>query len=523
MQARGQALGDAWWAPLGHPLVAAAVAAAAALNVAARLLARPGLWLDEALSVNIASLPLGDISEALRHDGHPPLFYVLLHGWMRVFGSGDVAARSLSSALSVVSLPLAYRLGRRVHGSAVGVLAVVVLALSPYHLRYGSEARMYALIICLVFAGALIVLNALDRAEDDVPWRWLVGVGVVTALLLWTHYWSMWLLGAVGVLMCLRIVRRRRSGWDRGALGVLGAMVAGGLAFLPWVPSMLYQAAHTGTPWAKVFGPTTLVVQSWQEFSGGPYSEPQVLALGTALVFAIGIFGVGTGSWAIELDLRTRPESRPLAATLLATVVVACIGGIATRTTFAPRYAAIYFPFVVVLVALGLSRFRGVGARSVVIAVFSVLSLVGSFVVLRLERTQAVDVARRISATGRTGALVAVCPDQLGPSTSRALGPGWDVVTYPRFESPQRVDWVDYVERNRANDPERFAEELLARADDRPIFVVSEDNYVTLVGQCASMMLAVSRQRPGARLVSAAQSPRFFETMSLYEVPPPGP
>ena len=55
---------------------------------------RSPLWLDEALSVNIAKLPIGQIPAALRHDGHPPLYYVLLHVWMSVLGSGDVAVRS---------------------------------------------------------------------------------------------------------------------------------------------------------------------------------------------------------------------------------------------------------------------------------------------------------------------------------------------------------------------------------------------------------------------------------------------
>ncbi|MEY4916125.1 MAG: hypothetical protein RL616_38, partial [Verrucomicrobiota bacterium] len=40
-------------------------------------------------SVNIARLPLGELPEALRHDGHPPLYYALLHVWMQVAGSGD--------------------------------------------------------------------------------------------------------------------------------------------------------------------------------------------------------------------------------------------------------------------------------------------------------------------------------------------------------------------------------------------------------------------------------------------------
>ena len=52
------------------------------VGVITRFAPRSDLWLDEALSVNISKLPLGDIGEALRHDGHPPLYYYLLHGWM---------------------------------------------------------------------------------------------------------------------------------------------------------------------------------------------------------------------------------------------------------------------------------------------------------------------------------------------------------------------------------------------------------------------------------------------------------
>ena len=53
------------------------------------------LWLDEALSVNIAKLPIGQIPGALQRDGAPPLYYVLLHWWMQVFGESDLAVRSV--------------------------------------------------------------------------------------------------------------------------------------------------------------------------------------------------------------------------------------------------------------------------------------------------------------------------------------------------------------------------------------------------------------------------------------------
>ena len=88
--------------PGGAPTwVVALVALAVAGGVALRFLTRSQLWLDEALSVNIAKVPLGQLPNALRHDGSPPLYYLLLHWWIAVVGAGDVAVRALSAAFAV--------------------------------------------------------------------------------------------------------------------------------------------------------------------------------------------------------------------------------------------------------------------------------------------------------------------------------------------------------------------------------------------------------------------------------------
>src|SRR5690606_28023570 len=105
------------------------------------------LWLDEALSVNIASAPLAEIDDLLRHDGHPPLYYWLLHLWIDVFGDGDAAVRALSGVLGLAAIVLVYLVARRLAGPTLGVLAAVLLAVSPYGIRYSSEARMYELVV----------------------------------------------------------------------------------------------------------------------------------------------------------------------------------------------------------------------------------------------------------------------------------------------------------------------------------------------------------------------------------------
>jgi uncharacterized membrane protein len=67
-----------------------------------------GYWIDEGLSVGIADRPAGDIPGTLRQDGSPPLYYLLLHGWMRVFGRGETATHLLSLVIALTTIPLAY-------------------------------------------------------------------------------------------------------------------------------------------------------------------------------------------------------------------------------------------------------------------------------------------------------------------------------------------------------------------------------------------------------------------------------
>jgi mannosyltransferase len=72
--------------------------------VALRFLTTSPMWLDEAQTVNIAGRSFPHLFSALRHDGSPPLYYVVLHIWMAFFGTSSFAARALSGVFSVAAL-----------------------------------------------------------------------------------------------------------------------------------------------------------------------------------------------------------------------------------------------------------------------------------------------------------------------------------------------------------------------------------------------------------------------------------
>ncbi len=498
---------ERWWAATAVLIVAMAG------GLVLRFYAGTPLWLDEALSVNIARLPLGEIPGALRLDGHPPLYYVLLHGWIELFGESDGAVRALSAVFSIATVPMLWIVARR-RGSRVAWVAAGLLAASPFAIRYATEARMYSLVMLLVVVGWYAVDLAIERPS---PVR-LVGVGVTTALLLYTHYWSLFFLAAVGLVLAWAAIRGRVS----SAWKVMVAMAVGGLAFIPWLPSFLTQLRHTGTPWGEASRPADFVWLSAVDFAGGPFSEPQLAAALLLALVVIGLFGRADPDPAL-LVLERRPDAASIgpAAVAIATLAVAWAASMLSSSTFQPRYASYVLPIVVVIVATGLLR---IGPRWVALTLAVTLigaGWIGVIDGLLGDRTQAEQIAARIDAGAGRDDVVVFCPDQLGPAVARELETDLTMFTYPSFGMAERVDWTDYAERHAAASPADFVSELTSDVvvDGGRIWLVANDGYRTLEGQCPELVALLGAQQ-GITVVLSEDAEQYYEPASLYLSPP---
>ncbi len=510
--ARGAAMGApgsmrrSWWAVLF-------VVAVLAVGTVLRFWTRSDLWLDEALSVNIARLPLSDLHNALRHDGAPPLYYVLLHFWIRAFGIGDLATRSLSGLLSLATLPLAWFAGRRLGGRRVAWFAVLVLAASPYAVQYATSTRMYALVMLLALAGYLAVLRALER---PVPAR-LAVVALLTALLVYTQYWCFYLVGVAGLLLLAQAVRAGAGDTRRAAVRALVAIAVGLIAFIPWLPTFVYQARHTGTPWGNARVPWSSIAVAVLSFAGNDRNGETFLllfALSTLVVLAV--FGRGVNERLIELDVRTQPTVRREALLAFGTLVVGTTVSFVAGSAFDARYASVMYPFFVLLVAVGISLFLEPRVRAAVLVVVVAIGIVGGIRNVTTNRTQAAQSTSIIAAEARPGDVVAYCPDQIGPSASRLLRdvPGLVQVTFPDEASPQRVNWVDYVNRIRAANPAAFATRVVNRAGPHTVWFVDALGYNHVEGKCEAIAAALKTLRPNAAQ-RVAQDDSIDEYMGL--------
>ncbi|MBM9468008.1 glycosyltransferase family 39 protein [Nakamurella leprariae] len=482
-----------------------AVVLVVALGVAVRTFSRSALWLDETLSVNIARLPLPELFDALRQDGSPPLYYLLLHGWMAVFGTTDGSVRLLSSLFSVASLPVAYHVGRRFAGPRCGWAALVLVAVNPFLVRYATETRMYALValLTLLFAWA-----ALRVAHSPTAGRWVL-VSLLGGIMLLTNYWTAFTLAAAGLWVVAEAIRRRRPRLiGQLALAGVGSLVV----FSPWLGGFLFQLEHTGTPWADRTN-WTAFPDTLRDWGGG-----QGWVAGGMSLVVLALVVLAFVPWRRRDD---GPELRTVSIALLVGSFGALLIGVviswAIHSGYAIRYTSAMVVPALLLAAVGAARLSG-RLRLGALVVVGLLGL-GMSVPLPFadDRTQGRDTAELIAAGAGPGDLVLFCPDQIAPDVNRYLPADLDQAVYPTLGPPERVDWVDYTERNESASVVDIAVAASQRATGR-IWLVTSPGYRTYGGQCESLERVLGALRPGGDRVQDLDD-HFFERQAVTEFP----
>jgi hypothetical protein len=320
----------------------------------------------------------------------------------------------------------------------------------------------------------------------------VLAVAAGTAALLLTHYWSVHLLVVTGLGALVGLRRHRPA-----AVRVLAGLALGGLAFLPWLPSFLVQLARTGTPWAGAGGLRSVpaALSAWQ---GG--TDVAAVVLGHAQVWLavlalVAVPAVVAGRPGIGLGLSRSRVLWALAALSVGTLVVAGLTSWVTGSAVSGRYTGVALPAFLALVAAGLAAVPGRRGFAVLTAVVVLLGLGVAASAARTPRTQAGDVADALTRAA-PGDVVAFCPDQLGPSVSRLVPPGLDLVGYPDLRPVDRVDWTDYAGRHAAADPARTAAALDARAGTGAVWVVTGRGYrVPSDADCGALRTALTGLR----------------------------
>ena len=185
------------------------------------------IWLDEAFSLRLATLPWAETLAAIRADVHPPLFYALLHLWIGLLGNSAYAVRLLAALTGVLTLPTSYALGRALRlERSWSLLFTLLLTTAYFPIRFAQETRSFSLLLLLTLLSMLCFVRWLAAPRPGAG----LGLVLLTTALIYTHYYGFFipLLQTVWLVSQARRYRARLAPWLLGLAAV-------GLAFWPWL------------------------------------------------------------------------------------------------------------------------------------------------------------------------------------------------------------------------------------------------------------------------------------------------
>ena len=231
-------------------IVAGLVLAAAVIRIV--VIDNQSFWADEALTAYEARLGFGPMLSVVQHvETTPPLYFVLIWFWGHLFGTGEIALRSLSTIAGIALVPVAYLATRELAGRRAGVLAAAFVAFNPFLIWYSQEARAYMLLTLL--SGLSFLWFARARREPGT--RNLTWWAVWSALALTTHFFAAFLVAAEAIWL-LRVTRSR---------AVVSAVAAVAIVELATLPFAFADTSH-GTGWIGAIPRINRVSQAISEW-----------------------------------------------------------------------------------------------------------------------------------------------------------------------------------------------------------------------------------------------------------------
>ncbi len=382
-------------------LLAAAFAAVRLWNLTAFCLDS-----DEIFSLLCARYQLGHLLQSVQADVvHPPLFYLVLWGWVKIGGDSMPWVRTLSFLISMLALPLVWIVFRQLRLSAgARIVALALLVINDYQVFHARYVRMYALFFLFSLASMAIYNVFLERAGNKT----VIALTVVNLLLVYTQYFG-WLVIGIEGLHLLWMDRAKLKPFLMGT-----AVIA--LLFAPWAYGATQAALAKGglapnLGWIR----HPKIGDVWWYYVGcnGPLWP---IPVASAMVFFL--FGAMlAGLWRVFRAVRgTLQSSRLLFAAMLAflpPLSAYVVSNILRNSIWGNRHLIVSAVPYLALLATGLVAIRPKWARAMVLAIAAAWGAFGLYrVTLFPELRNNMDVL--------TGQLVAL-NEQQSPGATTAI------------------------------------------------------------------------------------------------------
>ncbi|MBI2309800.1 glycosyltransferase family 39 protein [Candidatus Collierbacteria bacterium] len=172
-----------------------------------------------------------EIIKTVAKDTSPFLHPLILHYWMNIFGTSEVAIRSLSFIFYFLTVVTAYFIGKTIENKKTGLLVALMVVVNPFLFAYAFEGRMYSL---LLFTSTLSTYFFLTRK----PWLH----ALATAAALYTHHFSLTVIGIQGIWTFFQaLTLPKKSNFVKSIFSRYWSFGLALLIYSPWLPTLYQQ------------------------------------------------------------------------------------------------------------------------------------------------------------------------------------------------------------------------------------------------------------------------------------------
>ena len=184
------------------------------------------VWLDEAYSANMAVQPFLNI--LMLDDTNPPLHMLVMSVFVKLFGLSEFWMRLPFALIGTLAVYASYLLAGKIAGEKTAIISSLLLALSPYHVFYSQDARMYSLLTLFAGLSAYFFLKYYEKPEQKT----LAFYIIASLLMVYTHLYGLFILAGINLFYLWK--RRLQKNWVIAHMILIAA-------FLPWLPMFLRQ------------------------------------------------------------------------------------------------------------------------------------------------------------------------------------------------------------------------------------------------------------------------------------------
>jgi mannosyltransferase len=317
------------------------------------------VWYDEGVSAMATGSSWGVLEHVARtFDPNMSGYHALLHLWQGAFGDSETALRSLSAVAFAAAVLMLVAVGRRLHDDRTGLIAGLLLAVSPFVVRYGQEMRSYALEVFMVTTLTYLFVRIVDPEDPAAHQSWpVVAYGAAAAFACYVHMYTTFVLAAH--VVSLALLDPARVPWARLRRSARWFAVL-------IVPMLLWMAGGPSEQLGWIARPSPLdFLQVASEIVGGGLVSLVLFALvGTVVVGFIRSF---TRDW----RTRARWADGLGLLWLVMPFVLSAVVSTVVKPIFLSRYMIVVVPAVALVAATGLTRLRvrrlAIGALSVIV------------------------------------------------------------------------------------------------------------------------------------------------------------